>query len=203
MGKRWALGPMSEQQKANLSAALKKRWASGERKPNPPEMYEVTARKMRERYADGRHTWKPTAEMCRKGGLTVTEKKIETNRRIAKGKVGVPNPPGPSARGVDNWKAKFWVLVAPDKSIIAGVNLNEIVRRHAHMFKPEDLATNKNGSRIRAAHGLRSLFYLRRHKDGRTTLVNSWKGWMASNTADMIKNVPPNHQVMLRPTLER
>lgn len=138
--------------------------------------------------------------MCSKGGLTVTEKKLETNRRIAKGKVGVPNPPGPSERGVNNWKAKFWVLVTPDKDILAGVNLNEIVRRNPHLFHPNDLKTNRNGSMIKAAQALRGLFYLRKHKDGSLRdAPGSWKGWMASNTAEMVKNIPDNCQLMLRP----
>jgi hypothetical protein len=202
MGKRWSTGPMPAEQKANLSAALKKRWASGERKPNPPEMYEVTSRKMRERYADGRHTWRPTKEMCSKGGLTVTEKQLATLRRIAKNKVGKPCPPGPSARGVDHWKAKFWVLVAPDKSIVAGVNMNEIVRRHAHMFEPEDLVPRgKSKSATKASKALACLFYLRRsRRTGEYYVPGTWKGWAAANNADMVKNIPDDCEVMLKPS---
>lgn len=96
---------------------------------------------------------------------------LETNRRIGDEAIGIPNPPGPSAKGPENMFSKYWQLRTPNMNMIEGWNLNELIRTHAHLFSPSDL--NWKGPNCRASRGLRNLFVI---KDGKPK-AKFWKGW--------------------------
>jgi hypothetical protein len=187
---------MSEEAKKALSEKLRAKWASGTRKKNPPETYVKSSASMKKLIAERGQWLKPTREECSRGGKTVTEKQIQVNQRIAKLRRGARNPPGPSEAGVNNWKAKFWVLRTPNRDLISGVNLAEIIRRHKRLFDPADV-TDRNCRQWAAYKGLNSLFHLTKNGNVR----EHWKGWTAIEDANMVKNVkvPIGRQLMVRP----
>jgi hypothetical protein len=189
---------LSESAKENLSKALKAKWASGTRKPTPKSAYEKSAESLRRRVKEKGRWDKLTREICSRGGKTVTEKQIQKNREIAKAKIGGRNPPGPSARGVGHWKAKFWMLWTPDRNFLSGVNLNEIVRTNAHLFDEKDL--RQRGSVIYAAKRLAGLFVMQKRR-GKLCVFQSWKGWRAVDKAEMVKDVvaPEGHEIKWKP----
>jgi hypothetical protein len=108
------------------------------------------------------------------------EKMLEINRRIGKQKIGKENPPGPSAKGPDHWKSRYWKIKGPNGVILEGWNLNEIIRQNADLFASGDVIWRK--SKCRAAKGIRDLF--QPGKDG-VTKVHEWKGWTALVKADV------------------
>jgi len=170
--------------RANLSAALKAKWASGTRKPSPPEAYLKASETMKAAYREGRVKKRDPEEIRRSasiGGRTVTEKKREAGRRTGRLKLGVPNPPGPSAKGEENMWAKYWAFKSPRGIVLKGKNLNELIRRNPQLFLPEDTAWKK--SCCRASRGLSML--CQQKPNGPT----SWKGWIALPwlVADSIK----------------
>lgn len=109
---------------------------------------------------------------------------------------------GKNGRGTDNWKSKFWILWSPQRDLVCGVNLNEIVRRNAHLFAVEDLRSH--GSGTVASHGLNELFRFRKGRNGAKYIVSSWKGWRAVDRAEMVKavEVPKGYIAMWKPDLE-
>ena len=94
-------------------------------------------------------------------------------------------PPGPSAKGPDHWKAKYWIIKTPDNEIIHGWNLNELVRTHAELFDPADIVWRR--SSCKAVKGLLRLFEMKKDGSGPRTL--SWKGWMIGDRRDEEPNV--------------
>jgi hypothetical protein len=194
---------LNDEQRARLSAALKKKWASGTRKKNPPETYVKASETQRARYAAGVAFTPLRGPRCKEiaamGGGARTDKQIAQAIALGKAKRGKRNPPGPSARGVNNWKAKFWMLWTPDRNLICGPSLSEIVRQNAHLFDPKYL--KMVGSVPYAAKRLSDLFRLHRRR-GRRLVWDNWHGWRAVDKAEMVKNVlpPDGAEVMWRPS---
>jgi len=176
---------MKPEHRENLSKALKAKWASGTRKPTPPEAYEKASASQKRGYAEGRRVAPGmTTEQARERRAMYDRKKmLEVNRKVGDMKFGVPNPPGPSAKGPDHFKARYWILMAPTKQIIEGWNLNELVRNHAYLFHPDDVVWHgRSKAKCRASKGLRQLFEMK--KDGSGPKVLSWKGWMIGDRRD-------------------
>lgn len=177
--------PMSKDTKEKLSAALRAKYASGTRKPNPPETYLSFSVNIKAQYASGKRV-PPTLtrqQALERAGRRDMVKVAEQCRRLGRAKLGKPNVAGPSAAGPDNMFAKYWCLKAPNQQVIEGKNLNEIIRQHSHLFKPEDVVWKK--SQCRASKGIRQL--INRNKDKKPP--NSWKGWRLKSRAD----APPNN----------
>ena len=143
-------------------------------------------------------------EWSARGGRAMTDKKRACLEKLAFLNTGKRKPAGKSEAGTGHWKSKFWVLVSPDRRLVCGVNLNEIVRRNSHLFPAKYL--KKEGSHTKAAHRLRMLFYVHNKKGlrGRSPYVlTSWNGWMAADSAEMVKNVVPRgYAVQLRPKIQ-
>ena len=99
-------------------------------------MYEITSKKMKEAYATGRMTYKPSKETCAKGLAARDMAKV----RAAASKTGlahrgVPNPIGSrNEAGPLNWRSKFWVIKSPTGIILRGKNLNHIIMMSAWSF---------------------------------------------------------------------
>jgi hypothetical protein len=165
--------PLSEEHKRKMSEAMKRRWASGTRKRNPPESWKKMGETFKKRYAEGKIRRRPVTseEMRAMCAMRDREKMVAANRKIAEARRGTPNPPGPSARGPGHWKSKYWRLRTPAGVVLEGRNLNHLIRENAHLFAPEDIRWEK--SRCRASAGLAQLFQQR--PNGPT----SWKGWTA------------------------
>lgn len=175
-------GVMKQEIKEKISKALKAKWASGTRKPTPQEAYAKASESHKRGYVEGRRVAPGmTPEQAReRGAKRDKQKMIEINRRIGNEKIGVPNPPGPSAKSADHWKAKYWILKAPNQQIVQGWNLSELIRQYAHLFHPDDIVWEK--SMCRASKGIRQLFEMR--KDGAGAKMHSWKGWMIGDRRD-------------------
>ena len=181
---------MTPEQKQKLSAALKAKWASGTRKPNPPETYAKSSATQLKGYAEGRlkapRPWTP--ETAAKAAAARDQEKLRAHcSRVGKAKAGKDNPPGPSAKGPDNMWATYWELHGPNGELLRGMNLSELVRQNAHLFDAKDLNWNRAQS-CRATKGLRQLFQTRRP-------AKSWKGW----TAGLHDAKAPNAEIQARP----
>ena len=174
---------MNPEIKERLSKALKDKWASGTRKQNPEGYGKKISEKLKIAHAEGR-MHKVTHEASMKGLAARNMENVRAAaRRVAEQKVGVPNSPGPSAKGPDNWKAKYWILKAPTQKIIQGWNLNELIRQNTHLFDPDDVVWyGKSKCQCRASKGLRYLFEMK--KDGSGPKAHSWKGWMIGDRRD-------------------
>jgi hypothetical protein len=170
---------MTPEVKAKISAALKKKWASGTRKKNPEGTGAKISAKIKIAHKAGRmHVF--NAEDAAKGlAARKYENVLAANIKIGLQKRGVPNPPGISAASPDHWKAKYWTLIAPNKEVIHGRNLNDLIRKNAHLFNPEDLNWHK--SRCRASSGLRFLFEVNSKGERK---AHFWKGWTIGDTWD-------------------
>lgn len=166
--------PHTAESIAKLKASLKAKWASGTRKANPHDMYERTSKLMKEAYASGKRTCHLTRDDALRACAARDMKKVrEACRKTGKAKLGVPNPPGKSEAGPENWKAKEWAIRSPDGIILQGKNLNHIIRENAHLFSPSDVAWKK--SQCLASKRISSLFLTK--SDGKTPCALSWKGW--------------------------
>ena len=136
-----------------------------------------------------------------RGGKVQSERKREALLRLARSNTGKRKPPGKAEAGVGHWKSKFWVLISPEKKVVCGVNLNEIVRRNSHLFAPEDLRVS--GSHTVASHGLVQLFGTIKGRNGKRYVLRHWKGWMAAEDASMVKDVVPKYcELKVRPRVE-
>ena len=169
---------MTPEQKTRLSEALRRKWASGTRKPTPKYAYEKASLTHKKQIKAGRKKYSFTSETAKEAvKLVDKEKQKEINRRIVKEtRLGIPMPHGPGAKGPDHWKSKYWILISPDKKRIEGWNLNEIVRNNAELFDESDLVWVR--SRCRASKGLRSLFEMKKDRRGnRVPTATWWKGW--------------------------
>jgi len=168
---------MDKKTKDKISAALKKKWASGTRKINPRSGIDQAAETRRQMMADGRMRKRVTTPEQGREYVAKRDydKMVEINRRIAKGKIGVPMKSPLSAMGEDHHKACYWMIHHKGQGVtLEGKNLNELVRHHSHLFDAADLNWNGKYS-CRASKGLRSLFEMNKQTgQPRTT---SWKGW--------------------------
>jgi len=197
----WKLPPRTPKQCAAISARQKAKWASGTRKPTPRAAYEKASKTKLEGFKNGTHgkmSKEARVVVGRLGGLAVSNDPAKRAnaashlRDLAAKHRGQKNPPGLSEAGENNWKAKWWHIRTPTGENISGKNLNEIIRRHAALFEPEDIIWKKH--QCRASKGIGSLG----HADGSAC---SWKGWtlIASvENGDLIaRNValPPNHRI--------
>lgn len=182
---------MKPETKEKLSQALKAKWASGTRKPNPPETYVKASASHKRGYAEGRRVAPGlTSEQAKE---RVSKRSHETmmkvNRRIGDQKMGTPNPPGPSAKGPDHFKSRYWILKAPTQQIIEGWNLSELVRQNAHLFEPADVVWHGKGKcTCRARRRLGGLFEMK--KDGSGPRLLSWKGWVAIDCRSRLTGSP-------------
>jgi hypothetical protein len=179
---------MDPESKEKLSKALKEKWASGTRKKNPEGYGKKISAKLKIAHAEGR-MHKVTHEASMKGLAARDMEKVRAAaKRVAAQKVGVPNPPGPSAKSPEHWKARYWILKAPNQKIIQGWNLNELIRQNAELFLPDDVKWyGKSNCECRASKGIRRLFEMK--KDGSGPRVLSWKGWMIGDRRDEEPNV--------------
>lgn len=180
-----------------LSEALKKKWASGTRKPTPRSAYVKASATHKKAYAEGRRqrpTW--TTERAKELRAMVDyTKMVEINRRIGLDKIGSLCPPGPSARGPGHWKAKYFILETPSGEILHGWNLAELIRSNTHLFTEADLmpcdkekALEGRYVACRAYKRLHQLFEIR--KSTGEPYAYSWKGWRAVASLD---DEPPEH----------
>ena len=180
----------SDESKAKLSKSQKEKYKSGTRKPQPKSAYEKTSKTLREGYLSGRiqarHLSSEKAKEMR--ALYPDELRAAQLRELSKEKIGVPNPIGPSAKGESNWKARYWILKTPDRKVISGWNLSEIVRKNEHLFDEKDLiwgnSTKSKG--CNATKRLQQLFQMKKDKSG--PVINSWKGWTAVDRCDYERN---------------
>jgi hypothetical protein len=179
---------MSEETKERLKSSLKKKWASGTRKKNPDSMYEVTSAKMKEAYATGRMTYKPSKETREKALTARDMNKVRAAVRITGlAHRGVPNPIGSkNEAGPLNWKSKYWVIRSPDGIILRGKNLNHIIRENSTMFASDDVKFIN--SRCKASKGIRDLFLTK--SDGKTPCAMSWNGWTAVLKTEEVEPTP-------------
>lgn len=114
------------------------------------------------------------------------EKMLEANKRIGIAKRGCKNPPGPSAASPEHWGALYWKIRSPDRIIIEGWNLSDLIRKNSHMFNSEDIKWKKHS--CRAAAGIRNLYLTRKKSDGTLRFISSsWKGWTAINKLPICK----------------
>jgi hypothetical protein len=185
--------PRTPEHIAHLSASLKKKWASGTRKPTPPEAYLKSAQSNKRRWEEG--TRKPIdpevlKRACAKGlAARKYENIVAANRKMAKQREGKEQPRitkrgtvSRCAKGEQNARAIWWGVERHDGVVLEGKNLNELVRRNAHLFLPDDVVWKK--ANCRASKGIRGLF------GGRVNGPKVWKGWSARDLAD----TPPNQK---------
>ena len=178
---------MDDAQRKKLSEALKAKWASGTRKKNPPETYVKSSATHKKAFADGtRKRPTLTSERAKEIQSMVDKEKLaEINRRIGLDNIGVPMPPGPSARGPGHWKAKYFILKAPTGEIIHGWNLAELIRTHRYLIDEEYLEEYTKDGRCKttiAYKRLHHLFEIR--KSTGQPYAHSWKGWTALASFD-------------------
>lgn len=173
----WKLPPRTPEQCAAISARQKAKWASGNRKANPRSGYEKASKTKLEGFKKGTHgkmAHEIRLRVSSLGGLAVQGDAVKSAnaashlRDLAAKHRGQKNPAGLSEAGENNWKAKWWHIRTPTGETIAGKNLNEIVRRHAALFEPQDVVWKKHA--CRASKGIGSLG----HASGESC---SWKGW--------------------------
>ena len=180
---------MTPEAKEKLSKSLKNKWASGTRRPNPKSGYEKASISHKRGFAEGtrKQSIQTSERYSEMSKMRDPEKVAETNRRTGAQKKGTPNPPGLTEKGPKNQSAKYWILKAPTQEIIRGMNLNELIRQHAHLFAPDDIKWfGHSNAECRAAKALRKLFSMK--KDG-TPRHHSWKGWMIGDRLDKSPNV--------------
>lgn len=174
MKKGWP-SPRSAEHQAKLTAAFKARWASGTRKPsNTAEAKAKLSRSLLLAYAEGRK--KPpvmTTEQARERRSRADPEKVAAGcRRMAAAHVGQENPPGPSAKGVNHWRAKYWVLLSPDRVTLEGWNLSHLIRSRPDLFDPSDTRwRGKSKTQCRAQGGISTLAHERPGQ------AMQWKGW--------------------------
>jgi len=161
----------------NLSKALRDKWASGTRKPNP-EGYGKKGGKTRKRMMMEGIMRKrvTTPEQAREYRSKYDrEKMLEVNARIGKARIGIPNEGERNSADENNWGAKYWKIKNVSLGVVLeGVNLNKLIKDNAHLFNKEDLQWKK--CRCRASKGLRGLFEIRK-STGKPNAY-SWKGWV-------------------------
>lgn len=176
---------MTPEGRKKLSAALKKKWASGTRKLNHPETRKKQSLAMRKAIDEGRYSPRVFTQEDRTKAALTRNSKTEHEKKLVGARISAANtgkemPPGPSAKGPDHWKAKYWILKTPGQEIIHGWNLNELVRTHAELFDPADIVWRR--SSCKAVKGLLRLFEMKKDGSGPRTL--SWKGWMIGDRRD-------------------
>ncbi len=80
-----------------------------------------------------------------------------------------------SGKGIKHRLAKYWKLKAPTGEIVEGINLNELIRQHKHLFLPDDVVWGgPAGNQCRAACCISQLTHKKPNGEYRR---NSWKGW--------------------------
>jgi len=160
-----------------ISSALKAKWASGTRKPQPREAYARMAATQKVMRANQGGAFKIRAKEkhlagCRKGAAGNLA--ARTPERLAalvarnKAATGIPAIGGNIATDA-NVKALRWVIRSPRNNTYAFTNLRHWARTHAYLFE-DDRPGAKQRFPIRIAHGISSLF----SPDGRH---GSYKGW--------------------------
>jgi len=167
------MGKHTQQSLEKLSASLKKKWASGTRKPNPPETYVKSSATRKQGIAEGRIVIKGgwTSETAKEAQRKVDIYKLtQINREHARQRIGSRNPPGPSCRGPGHWKSKFWVVKDPNNRTRIFINLSEFIRSNSNMFDAKDVIWKK--SSCGASKRIAQLF-------AKKKAPNSWKGWRA------------------------
>jgi hypothetical protein len=169
----------SEETKRKISENLKKKWASGTRKANPPGYGKKISKALLATYAAGNVVLPPRdPEQCRINRMKRDPNEVaETNKRLGKERFGHEMKSPICKRGVNNWAAKYWSFT--NKSLgktIAGMNLTQLVRDNQDLFRAFDLNWSRMENRCRATSGLRSLHGINQ-RTGKP-YASIWKGWV-------------------------
>ncbi len=177
---------MTPDAKEKLSASLKAKWASGTRKKTPDSAYVKSSVSLKRAHAEGR-MHKVTYEASMRGLAARDMNKVRAAARlVAIAGTGRSMPAGPGAKGPNHWKAKYYRLRTPQRQIIEGWNLVELIRKNEHLFHADDVKwySPKGGKHTkgvcRALKGLRQLFEIR--KNGK--ICYTWKGWTNGDRLD-------------------
>jgi len=183
--------PRAPEHIERLKAALKKKWASGTRKPTRPEAYQKAAESNKRRWREGTRKPRDPEELRRSAAKGLANRKHENilsaNQKSGRQREGKEMPRitrrgtiSRAAKGEHHTKAIWWGIERHDGVVLEGKNLNELIRRNAHLFAPEDVAWKK--WKCRAATGIRHLFA------GRVNGPKVWKGWTARDLVSKPNN---------------
>ena len=188
---------MNPETKEKLSKALKEKWASGTRKPNPKESRDKARQTLKARYASGdlvhrtlpEATRKRCSELFRekyKGRILrktpIAEWEKEKIKRI--GEEFRKTDPR-AQKGPKNQAARVWRLRSPVNKIYEFKNLLHFIRENENLFNSEDVVWKTNGrvGKTCKAHGGLSMLSPRRKK-----AHGVWKGWTWVSHIESIYN---------------
>jgi hypothetical protein len=179
---------MTKESIEKLSISLRKKWASGTRKPQPKESRQKASATLKKRYENGELTHKPLSDE--------TKKRIgEINSQKLTGRVTRKTPlsdlekekikqigeefrkTDPRAqKGPQNQCSKIWRIVSPSNKIYSFKNLMHFIRENKSLFNPNDVQWHQKGKKETTytckAHGGLSMLSPRRKKSH-----GVWKGW--------------------------
>lgn len=129
---------------------------------------------------------RPAKDIIEKGLSSMRELSAEKNearaRKAAEKMTGRAGR-GRSAKGTRHHAAKFYELMAPDRTLYEFKNLRHFVRTHQHLFSVDELRTYSSCSpgTTYAEVALRNLFSLK--KDGKLK-INQWHGWAIGDKSE-------------------
>lgn len=173
--------PMSEETKKKLSESLRRKWASGERKRNPKSGYVKSAKSLKKAHKEGRISLPPKevrVDRSRKGGETMTAKKLKSIRTTAKKRRGVPGVGGSGASEL-NAHSHQWTIRSPKGEIYRFTNLSHWARHNERLFLPDGRPTSKKPLWQRIANGIAMLYEV----NGRCC---SYRGWTAVSRLELV-----------------
>jgi hypothetical protein len=173
--------PRSPETIEKLKASLKAKWASGTRKPTPKSAHKKAGVAIKKAYAEGRVKMRPKEERianARKGGKTMTPRKLQKIRENAKARKGMPGTGG-SAAGEGNAHAHHWTIRSPRGEIYKFTNLAEWARNNEHLFLPDERPNSKTKLCKRIVTGIGMLFEV----NGRCC---SYRGWTAVSRIELV-----------------
>jgi len=171
---------MKEESRRKLSASLKKKWASGTRKPNPEGYGKKIGATNKRKMAEGTMRKR---EMSSEQGRAYFEMRdhdeiIKTNRRLGLERMGQEMKSPICKKGEAHHRAKYWCIQNKGLGVtLEGLNLTQLIRDNEHLFDVRDLNWDRIGITCRAKKGLSNLYYIRK-STGRPHAL-SWKGWVA------------------------
>jgi hypothetical protein len=117
-------------------------------------------------------------------GYQWTLKQIEARRVANLGKVRDVSKTPLVARGPQNQNAITCELRSPDNVVYFVRNLTDWIRRHHHLFKPEDVIWTKRPSCSATCRASKGISKLRNARDPR----GSWKGWTIVSDVEVYGN---------------
>jgi hypothetical protein len=185
--------------RARLSSSLKAKYASGNRRANPPETRKKAGESISKGYADGSisRQCRMTPAALRRMGKKISRQnagkvcRLTSNspEEVAKftamtviARKTVPSMmPLPS-----HCSALPWRLRSPDNKVYEFRNLQHFVRENRHLFLPEDTfppeACGAEVQKWHAVGGLCGLSIRKKNPHG------SWKGWTWHSQTERLKN---------------